>query len=317
MIASSQDRLAVSPPGLLHPVHQPTWVVSTHDSDLGRFTATGGLILQHDASVATPRVSMVSPATVSLEPCGESAETAPHVVVVMPAYNAAMTLERTFRDIPGESVDAVILVDDGSHDQTVRIAGELGIAVIVHPHNVGYGGNQKTCYMEALRRGADAVVMLHPDGQYDPRALTDLVREVRAGANVVLASRMLMPGGAAAGGMPLWKRVANRFLTSVENRTLGLHLSEYHTGYRAYSRHFLETVPFLRNSNDFVFDQEILVQAAHFGFEIVEIPIETRYFPEASSVAFNAGVVYGIKTLALLCRYRLHRAGMRSRLFTR
>jgi glycosyltransferase involved in cell wall biosynthesis len=238
-------------------------------------------------------------------------------VVVMPAYNAAATLQATIDQIPPGIVDKIILVDDKSRDNTVQVARGLGIETIQHPHNVGYGGNQKTCYMEALRQGADVVVMLHPDGQYDPRILGDLVETVRSGnADLVLGSRFLLPGQAKLGGMPWWKRIANHFLTFCENRVLGLRLSEAHTGYRAYSRRFLETVPFLRNSNDFVFDSQVIAQAASFGLRVAEVPVSTRYFEEASSVGFRVSVVYGLKTLATLLRYQLHRVGFRSKLFT-
>jgi glycosyltransferase involved in cell wall biosynthesis len=239
------------------------------------------------------------------------------VMVVMPAYNAAETLRSTFFDIPSGVADKVLLVDDASSDKTVQVARELEIQVIEHPHNVGYGGNQKTCYMEALRQGAEVIVMLHPDGQYDPKVLGEMVEAVREKrGDIVLGSRFLKRGGAREGGMPWWKYVANRFLTACENLALGLHLSEYHTGYRAYSRRFLETVPFLRNSNDFVFDTQILVQAAAFGFQIAEVPVTTKYFAEASSVNFRVSTVYGFKTLGVLLGYLLHRVGFRSRLFT-
>jgi glycosyltransferase involved in cell wall biosynthesis len=248
----------------------------------------------------------------------EAAPLAARAVVVMPAYNAAATLEATLREIPEGVVDHVLLVDDASLDDTVQVATALDIQVIRHPHNVGYGGNQKTCYMEALRQDADVVVMLHPDGQYDPGILGEMIEAIRSGkGDLVLGSRFFIPGQARRGGMPWWKIVANRFLTACENAVLGLHLSEYHTGYRAYSRRFLERVPFLRNSNDFVFDTQILVQARSFGFRIAEVPVSTRYFAEASSVNFRVSTVYGLKTLWVLVRYTLHRAGLRSRLFQR
>jgi glycosyltransferase involved in cell wall biosynthesis len=241
------------------------------------------------------------------------------VVVVMPAYNAAKTLRDTWHAIPKEWVDQVILVDDGSKDETVAQARALDLHVITHPHNVGYGGNQKTCYMEALRLGADVVVMLHPDGQYDPVLLPDLVCPLMLGeADLVLGSRFLAPGGARKGGMPLYKYLSNRFLTETENLVLGRRFSELHTGYRAYSRKFLETVPFLRNSNDFVFDSEIIAQAVGFGFRIAEVPVATKYFPEASSANLRQSIVYGLKTLVTMGRYLLHRIGLvRSRLFRR
>ncbi len=233
------------------------------------------------------------------------------VVIVMPAYNAAKTLEDTFRAIPSGYYDEVVVVDDFSHDDTVAQAQRLNLKAIRHPHNVGYGGNQKTCYMEALRDGATIVVMLHPDGQYDPAIIPEMLKPIREGrADMVLGSRMMIPGGAARGGMPLWKRIANRFLTFFENLAMGRRFSECHTGYRAYSRRFLETVPFLRNSNGFVFDTEVIFQAVHFGLPVVEVPISTRYFDDASSVGFRAGVVYGLATLYTALRFRLHRWGL-------
>lgn len=234
------------------------------------------------------------------------------VVIVMPAYNAAKTLQSTYAEIPSGVADEIVLVDDHSADDTVGIARSLRLRVIAHPHNVGYGGNQKTCYMEALRRSADVVVMLHPDGQYDPAILNSMVEVIRSGqADMVMGSRFHSPSSAKEGGMPWWKRVANRFLTLCENLVLGLDLTEYHTGYRAYSRTFLETIPFLRNSNDFVFDTEVLIQAAAFRMRVAEVPVETRYFAEASSVNFRVSTIYGLKTMAALARLLLHRAGWR------
>ncbi len=239
--------------------------------------------------------------------------TAEKVVIVMPAYNAAKTLEDTFRAIPPGYYDEVVVVDDFSRDDTVAQAQRLNLKAIRHPHNVGYGGNQKTCYMEALRDGATIVVMLHPDGQYDPAIIPEMLKPIREGrADMVLGSRMMIPGGAARGGMPLWKRIANRFLTFFENQAMGRHFSECHTGYRAYSRRFLETVPFLRNSSGFVFDTEVIFQAVHFDLPVVEVPISTRYFEDASSVGFRAGVVYGLGTLYTALRFRLHRWGLLS-----
>ncbi len=229
------------------------------------------------------------------------------VVVVMPAYNAARTLADTQALVPRDLVSKIILVDDHSKDDTVPVAKELGVEVIAHPHNVGYGGNQKTCYLAALREGADVVVMLHPDGQYDPEILPAMVQPILAGeAEMTLGSRFLQPGGPKAGGMPQYKIAANRFLTTVENYVLGTHFSELHTGYRAYSRKFLETVPFLRNSNDFVFDTQIIAQAVAFGMPVKEVPVSTKYFPEASSTTLKQSIVYGCKTLAVMLRYRLH-----------
>ncbi len=209
------------------------------------------------------------------------------------------------------------MVDDFSGDDTVERARQLNLKAIRHPHNVGYGGNQKTCYMEALRDGATIVVMLHPDGQYDPAIIPEMIRPIREGrADMVLGSRMMTPGGARAGGMPLWKRIANRFLTTLENLAMGRRFTECHTGYRAYSRRFLETVPFLRNANGFVFDTEVIFQAVYFGLPVVEVPVATRYFADASSVGFRQGVVYGLGTLGTALRFLLHRWGVvRSVLF--
>lgn len=229
------------------------------------------------------------------------------VVVVMPAYNAAKTLERTYNDLPKEVVDKVILVDDVSQDETVEIARRLGLDVIVHIQNKGYGGNQKTCYLKALEDGAEIVVMLHPDYQYDSTLVPDLIQPIQEGeADMVLGSRFLT-GGTLAGGMPLYKFISNRFLTIVENIVLGQHLSECHTGFRAYSRCMLETIPFLLNSDNFVFDTEVIAQAAAFGFRIAEIGVPTRYFKEASSVNFRSSVIYGLSTLAVMVRYLLAR----------
>lgn len=239
------------------------------------------------------------------------------VVVVMPAYNAARTLAATYQNIPSEVVDEVLLVDDASKDDTVEKAKDFQLKVIQHPHNVGYGGNQKTCYMEALRDGANIVVMLHPDGQYDPRLIPEIIEPIKKGeADFVLGSRLLQSGGALKGGMPIYKFIANRFLTAVENLILGQKLSEMHTGYRAYSRNFLEKVPFLRNSNDFVFDSQIIAQAVAFNQRITEVPVSTRYFREASSVNFMVSLIYGLKTLWTVFKFALDRQGIiRSRLF--
>jgi glycosyltransferase involved in cell wall biosynthesis len=233
------------------------------------------------------------------------------VVIVMPAYNAARTLERTYADIPHELVDHVILVDDVSKDETVVIAKRLGLEVIAHRQNRGYGGNQKTCYDRALECGADVVVMLHPDYQYDATRIPQLVAPILAGErDLMLGSRFL--GDPLAGGMPRWKYVANRFLTGLENLAFGLHLSEYHTGLRAYSRRLLETIPYGLNSDDFVFDQELIAQVvAAGGLPVGEIAVPTRYFEEASSVGFRRSVVYGLSTLRVVGRFLLHRAGIR------
>jgi glycosyltransferase involved in cell wall biosynthesis len=239
------------------------------------------------------------------------------VVVVMPAYNAARTLELTCQNIPVEWVTKIILVDDASRDETLEVARRLPLEVIRHHRNVGYGGNQKTCYTAALREGADVVVMLHPDGQYDPHMLPGIVRPILRGeADMVLGSRFLDPGGARAGGMPLYKYVSNRFLTTIESWVLGQRFSELHTGYRAYSRAFLETIPYLRNSNDFVFDTQVIAQAINWRQRIVEVPVATKYFPEASSASFRQSIVYGLGTLATMGLLALHRSRLfRSRLF--
>jgi len=233
------------------------------------------------------------------------------ITVVMPARNAGMTLEHTVSLIPREWVDEILLVDDHSSDDTIEVANRLGLRVIWHPHNTGYGGNQKTCYLDALNRGADVVVMLHPDGQYEPHLIPDIVQPLVNGeADLVLGSRLMEPGGALAGGMPRWKYAANRFLTIVENRLLGTDLAEMHTGYRAYSRDLLLGVPFLRNALDFSFDSEMLFQAISLGFRVKEVPVRTIYTDEASSVGFQAGVVYGTKTLWAGVRLLLHRKGI-------
>jgi glycosyltransferase involved in cell wall biosynthesis len=232
------------------------------------------------------------------------------VVIVMPAYNAAKTLERTYRDIPHDIVSKIILVDDVSKDDTVAVARHLGLDVIIHRQNLGYGGNQKTCYDAALEAGADAVVMLHPDYQYDATRIPALVAPILADEkDMMLGSRFL--GDPLAGGMPRWKYVSNRFLTIAENAAFGLHLSEYHTGFRAYSRHLLETIPYRLNSNDFVFDQEFVAQAVACNMRIGEIAVPTRYFQEASSVGFRRSVVYGLSTLKVVLRFVLHRLRLR------
>ena len=240
-----------------------------------------------------------------------------NVIVVMPARNAARTLEQTVSAIPTDVVDEIILVDDKSTDETVEVARRLPLHLIWHPHNVGYGGNQKTCYLEALQRGADVVVMLHPDGQYEPALIPHLVEPILRGeADMVLGSRLAVPGAWRRSGMPVYKYLANRGLTMIENAILGTHFSELHTGYRAYSRELLLTVPFLRNSIDFVFDSEMVMQAIHFGFRIVEVPAKTRYFAEASSASAGQSIVYGFKTLGAAAKLTLHRSGIwRSRKF--
>jgi glycosyltransferase involved in cell wall biosynthesis len=237
------------------------------------------------------------------------------IVVVMPAYNAARTLKITYDDLPRGDIGEVILVDDASRDETVRVARNLGLTVYVHSRNFGYGGNQKTCYIEALKSGATIVVMVHPDYQYDPRLVPDMIKPLESGAaDVVFGSRML---GVSAykQGMPWWKYLANKFLTGAENRAFGLHLSEFHTGYRAYRREVLESVNFRANSDNFIFDQEIVAQIVEGGWRIAEIPVPVRYFPEASSASFVASSRYGFSILWLLLRYRMHKAGLRSQQF--
>jgi glycosyltransferase involved in cell wall biosynthesis len=232
------------------------------------------------------------------------------VIVVLPAYNAAMTLERTLAEVSPGIVDEFLLVDDASHDDTVKLAQRLRIPYIVHPKNRGYGGNQKTCYTQALRRGADIVIMLHPDYQYSPKLVGALAWQVASSEfDLVLGSRIL-GAGALKGGMPLYKYIANRFLTAVENILLGVKLSEYHTGYRAYNRRVLETLPLNENSDDFVFDNELLAQAVAFDFRIGELSCPARYFPEASSINFRRSMVYGFGVLGTALKFRLHKWGL-------
>ena len=233
----------------------------------------------------------------------------PKVVVVMPAYNAAKTLHMTYADLPRDMVDLVIVVDDGSSDETAKIARELGLELFVHDRNYGYGANQKTCYREALKAGADIVVMVHPDYQYDPTLLPEVVRPIQDGrADVVLGSR-LMGDSPMKQGMPWWKYVSNRFLTWVENVAFGLKLSEYHTGYRAFRRDALESVNLETNSDKFIFDQEILAQVVALGMRITEVPVPTRYFAQASSASFFQSTIYGFSILLLVGKYLLYRLG--------
>jgi glycosyltransferase involved in cell wall biosynthesis len=232
------------------------------------------------------------------------------VVVVMPAYNAARTLERTVAEIPMDLVDEIVVTDDASHDDTVEIARRLGLRTLVHELNRGYGGNQKTCYAEALHLGADVVVMLHPDYQYSPKLLPAMIGLVADGPyDVVLGSRIL-GGSARRGGMPYYKYVANRFLTAVQNLLCGAKLSEYHTGYRAFAADVLRSLPLLENSDDFVFDNQMLAQALNAGFEFGEVSCPTAYFEEASSINFRRSVRYGLGVLAVALQYRLQRWGL-------
>jgi glycosyltransferase involved in cell wall biosynthesis len=232
------------------------------------------------------------------------------LVVVMPAYNAAQTLERSYADLPHEIVDEVIVVDDNSRDDTVATAAALGLTTIKHSHNLGYGGNQKTCYTAALERGADIVVMVHPDYQYSPRLCGALAWMIASDEfDVVLGSRILGKG-AREGGMPWWKYFSNRFLTAAENILLSMKLSEYHTGYRAFTRRVLESLPLHENSDDFVFDNQMLAQAVYFKFRIGEVSCPTRYMPEASSINFSRSVKYGIGVLGTAAAFRLQTAGL-------
>jgi glycosyltransferase involved in cell wall biosynthesis len=239
------------------------------------------------------------------------------VVAVMPAYNAESTLAATLADVPAGSVDDVILVDDGSKDRTVQVAREMGLTVIEHPKNRGYGGNQKTCYRQALDRGADVIVMIHPDYQYDSRVIPHAVGIIELGiCDIVLGSRIRSRQEALAGGMPKYKYISNRFLTAVENFALGQNLGDFHSGFRVYRREVLERVPFERNSDDFVFDTQFLVQAVRLGFRLGDIPVPVRYFPEASSINFKRSVKYGVSTLGVVAQFWLDRLKIyRSRLF--
>jgi glycosyltransferase involved in cell wall biosynthesis len=231
------------------------------------------------------------------------------VCVVLPAYNAARTLERTVREIPSDIVDDVILVDDASTDDTMQQASKLGIFAVRHDRNRGYGGNQKTCYRLALERGADIVIMLHPDYQYTPRLLLPMAAMLSSGLfDVVLGSRILGIG-ALAGGMPLYKYVSNRALTLIQNFVIGHKLSEYHTGYRGFTRSVVEALPLDRNSDDFIFDNQMLSQVIYMGFRVGEISCPARYFPEASSINFRRSVTYGLGVLKTSIAFRLARLG--------
>jgi glycosyltransferase involved in cell wall biosynthesis len=239
------------------------------------------------------------------------------VIAVMPAYNAERTLASTLADMPPGCVDEIILVDDGSKDRTVEVARDMGLTVLVHPQNRGYGGNQKTCYREALDRGAEIIVMIHPDYQYDSRVIPHAVGFIELGiCDVVLGSRIRSRAEALTGGMPVYKYLSNRFLTTVENFALGQNLGDFHSGFRVYHRKVLETIPYERNSDDFVFDTQFLAQAVHFGFRLGDIPVPVRYFDEASSINFGRSVKYGLNTLGVVAQYWLNRLGIvRSKLF--
>jgi glycosyltransferase involved in cell wall biosynthesis len=233
------------------------------------------------------------------------------ILVVLPAYNAQSTLEQTYREIPLDVIDGVLLVDDGSADETVSLAKKLGIETISHNRNYGYGRNQKTCYLEALRRSADIIVMVHPDYQYTPKLIIAIASMIAFDVyDVVLGSRII-GGKALKGGMPMYKYIANRFLTAFENIIVGSKLSEFHTGYRAFSREVLEDLPLGNNSDDFVFDNEMLVQIIYFGYRIGEISCPTRYFSEASSIGLRKATRYGIGVLITTLKCLLHRLKVR------
>jgi glycosyltransferase involved in cell wall biosynthesis len=239
------------------------------------------------------------------------------IIAVLPAYNAEKTLAATIADFPPGCVDEILLVDDGSKDRTAELARSMGLTVIVHEKNLGYGGNQKTCYRYCLERGADIVVMIHPDYQYDSRVIPHAVSFIELGiCDVVLGNRIRTRAEAVASGMPWWKYLSNRGLTLFENLTLGQNLGEFHSGFRVYRRSVLETIPFELNSNDFVFDTQFLVQAVAFGFRLGDVPVPVRYFDEASSINFRRSSKYGIETVKTVCQYWLHRSRLwRSRLF--
>jgi len=242
----------------------------------------------------------------------------PRTVVVMPAYNAALTLERTVADLPADAVDEVILVDDHSGDETVEIARRLGLTVITHEANQGYGANQKTCYRRALQTEAEFIVMIHPDYQYDARLLGVAVEILRLGiCDCVLGSRIRTRREAISGGMPRWKYLANRVLTTIENVALGQNLGDFHSGFRAYRREVLETIPFEDNADHFVFDSQFLAQAVYFGFKLGDIPVPVRYFDEASSINLWRSLRYGFGTLWVVLKFWLRKIGVRSKLFRR
>ena len=241
------------------------------------------------------------------------------VIVVMPAYHAEKTIKQTVADIPSGAVAEIIVVDDASRDNTVKVARELGLEVHTHEKNLGYGGNQKTCYHKALDKGADIVVMLHPDYQYDSRLIPNMIKPIEDGLyDVMLGSRIRTRSEALAGGMPLYKYISNRVLTLIENIFLGQNLSEFHTGFRAYRRQVLETIPWENNSNNFVFDTEFLVEAVYFGFRLGETPVPARYFKEASSINFVNSSIYGLTTLVTVGKFVLQKIGLaRFKIFTK
>ena len=232
------------------------------------------------------------------------------IVVVMPAYNAGKTLERTYKDIPPEIVDCVLLVDDDSNDETVVTANRLGIQTLIHNQNLGYGANQKTCYREALKLGADIIVMLHPDYQYNPRLVPAMISMLSSGVYDVCLGSRIIGNTAIRGGMPIYKYIANRFLTFIQNLLLGQKLSEYHTGYRAFTKDVFKKIPLLANSDDFVFDNQMLTQIIAFGFRVGEISCPAKYFPEASSINFKRSVSYGLGVLFTSILFRMWKWGL-------
>ena len=251
-----------------------------------------------------------------LKPAAPAGQRAHKVIAVLPAYNASATLAATLADFPAGCVDEILLVDDGSKDHTVQMARDMGLTVIVHEKNTGYGGNQKTCYRYCLERGADIVVMIHPDYQYDARVIPHAVGIVELGiCDVVLGNRVRGRKETLRCGMPWWKYISNRGLTAFENLMLGQNLGEFHSGFRVYRRNVLETIPFERNSDDFVFDTEFLAQAVHFGFRLGDVPVPVRYFDEASQINFRRSTKYGLQTLGVIAKFwlnklRLWRSGL-------
>ncbi len=247
-----------------------------------------------------------------IRPAGPEPRRKHKIIAVLPAYNAASTLAATIADFPPDSVDEILLVDDCSKDDTARIASDMGLTVIRHEKNTGYGGNQKTCYRYCLERGADVVVMIHPDYQYDARVIPHAVGIIELGiCDVVLGNRVRSRAETLKCGMPWWKYLSNRGLTAFENLALGQNLGEFHSGFRVYRRQVLETIPFESNSDDFVFDTQFLVQAVHFGFRLGDVPVPVRYFDEASQINFRRSTKYGLQTLSTVGAYWLNRLGLK------